>query len=340
MRNPNGYGGISKMSGKRRKPYRVRVTDKIVDGKQTYRNIGYYATRKEAMAALAAYNENPNIFESSTVTFADIYELWSARKFGTIGDANVRGYIAAYKLCGAIKSMPMREIKAAHLQEIVDNSGKNFASKQKLKLLMNQIFNYCLENDIVEKNYATFVKIEKDENKKIFRKPFTEEEIKTLWSNLDRNNWIDTILIQIYTGLRIGELLKMISANVNLNERYMRGGSKTEAGKDRIIPIHERIVPLIQNRLNSNTNLLITEDNAGLPYNRYLHDHWQEIMDMFEMSHLPHDCRHTFASRADTVGMNKLCIKRIMGHSTSDITDKVYTHKEIAELIKEVNKLE
>lgn len=340
MRNPNGFGGITKMKGKRRNPWRVRVTDKIVDGKQTYINIGYYPSRKDAMKALSAYNNNPNIFEASTITFAEVYELWSARKYSTISESGKRVYMAAYKLCEPIKSMPARDIKAAHLQNVMDNCGKNPPTKEKLKLLMGQIFQYCMENDIVDKNYATFVRIEKDnDEKKLVRAPFTEDEIKTLWDNLERNPWIDTILIMIYTGLRIGELLSIESPKVYIADKYMIGGSKSEAGKDRIIPLHERIIPLVEKRLADGGNLLIIRLGKAVDYQYYLKNIWSDIMDEFKMSHLPHDCRHTFASRADTVGMNKICIKHIMGHKVSGVTDRVYTHKDISELVGEVNKL-
>ena len=65
MRNPNGYGGITKLSGNRRRPYRVRVTigwsqtqdrDRQI---QQFATLGYYATRKEALIALAEYNVAP-----------------------------------------------------------------------------------------------------------------------------------------------------------------------------------------------------------------------------------------------------------------------------------------
>jgi hypothetical protein len=36
---------------------------------------------------------------------------------------------------------------------------------------------------------------------------------------------------------------------------------------------------------------------------------------------------------------NKLCVKRIMGHASKDLTERVYTHKDIEELIDTVNLL-
>ena len=329
------------MSGKRRKPWRVRVTENIVDGKQTYKNIGYYATRVEAMNALSAYNSNPNIFDSNNITFSEIYDLWSEHKYKEISQSNINGYKAAYALCDKLKPMRMQDIKAAHLQEVADTCGKNYPSLRKLKVLMGQIFQYALQNDIVDKNYAEFVKLKKDEDEsyKLNRTPFTEKEIDTLWENHDRHEWIDTVLIQIYAGVRIGELLTIKSADVNIAEKYMRGGSKTEAGKNRVIPLHDRIIPLVEKRLADGGNFLIIKNNAAVSYFTYRDVYWKSVMEQLQMSHLPHDCRHTFASRADTAGMNKLCIKRIMGHASADITDKVYTHKDIAELVAEVNKL-
>ncbi len=63
------------------------------------------------------------------------------------------------------------------------------------------------------------------------------------------------------------------------------------------------------------------------------------MMNRLGMEHLPHDGRHTFASLADTAGMNKIAIKKIMGHASNDITEKVYTHKDVAELLTCVNML-
>lgn len=82
MRLPNGYGSITKLSGKRRKPYMVRITrDAIYD--QTigdYRLerivLGYYSNRKEAIDALAEYNKNPYDLSLGKITFGEITPEW------------------------------------------------------------------------------------------------------------------------------------------------------------------------------------------------------------------------------------------------------------------------
>lgn len=346
MRNPNGYGGIVKLPGKRRKPYRARVTDhwEEKDGKkiQKFKTLGYYKTHKEASIELAKYHDNPDVFQKSEVTFGEVYQEWSKVKFETISKSNVNGYIASFKVCGSIENMKMSDIKTAHLQNVVDTCGKNYPMLRRLKVLYSQIYSYSMANDIIDKNYSEYVDITKHntDDKKIIRTPFTPDEIKTLWDNLERSEWIDTILIQIYTGMRIGELLSQKTQDVNIEGKYMRGGSKTDAGKDRIIPIHEKILPLVKERFNSDNNLLIAFNDRAVSYYTYRDTYWRRVMEQLRMKHLPHDCRHTFASLAHSASMDELCRKRILGHKSSDITDDVYTHKEIEELIIEVNKIE
>jgi len=232
----------------------------------------------------------------------------------------------------------MADIKTAHLQSVIDNSGKNHPTLRKLRVLFSQLYDYSMANDIVDKDYSEFITIGKKQEK-IHRTPFTPAEIEKLWENVGRHEWIDTVLIQIYTGLRIGELLSIKTEDVHLEEQYMRGGMKTDAGKNRIVPMHNRIIPLIEKRYKADNGLLVVYNDSAVSYYTYRDVYWKNIMEQLQMTHLPHDCRHTFASLADSVGMNKLCIKRIMGHASSDVTDSVYTHKEVEELLAEVNKL-
>lgn len=71
MRLPNGYGSITKLSGKRRKPYAVKVTKEWTDdGKQVQKYLGYYESRAKAIKALADYNEHPYDIDATAATFA------------------------------------------------------------------------------------------------------------------------------------------------------------------------------------------------------------------------------------------------------------------------------
>lgn len=68
-RNPNHYGCVTRLSGKRSRPWMVKVTtyDQEGNGRQT--PIGYAATKEEAMIILAEYNKNPWKVDREKITF-------------------------------------------------------------------------------------------------------------------------------------------------------------------------------------------------------------------------------------------------------------------------------
>ena len=160
------------------------------------------------------------------------------------------------------------------------------------------------------------------------------------WQGLMENN-VDLILITIYTGLRPTELLEITTDNVHLDEQYMIGGMKTEAGTDRVIPIADKILPLVKNRYDANRRFLVNNKYGNhYTYGSYVSANFNTVMNKLNMKHLPHDGRHTFASLMDDAGANEVCIKLIMGHSMkNNVTKGVYTHKTTQQLIDEVNKI-
>ena len=173
-------------------------------------NIGYYKTRAEAIKVLADYNANPFSFHND-ITFAEVYEKYSKEKFENISSSNVNGYKAAYAVCASIHNLKFADIRKAHLQGVVDSSGKNYPTLRKLKVLFKQLYSYARENDICKKDYSEFVDIVKHKEKgdSMKRKPFMDSEIKTLWDSVERNDYIQIFLMLIYSGVRIGEMLDL-----------------------------------------------------------------------------------------------------------------------------------
>ena len=218
-------------------------------------------------------------------------------------------------------------------------AGMAHPTRAVIKTLFTVLFKYAIKNDICDKNYAQYVDIGQREGV-INRTPFSQEEINKLFEYEEQLDYADTILIMIYTGLRIGELLDMKIKDVHLEDRYMVGGSKTKAGKNRIIPISKRIEPFIKRYYEKNKDkeyLIINSLGRPMTYSNYRREKWDNIMEKLRMEHKPHDARHTFASLMDTAGANKLCIKRIIGHSSQDLTEDIYTHKSIQELIEAID---
>lgn len=232
--------------------------------------------------------------------------------------------------------MKIKDIKARHLQEAIDSCSKGQATKKKIKFLFGQMFAYAMQNDIITKDYSEFVDIGKasEESK---REPFSNKEIELLWKHIDDIEFIDTILIMIYSGFRIGELLELETKNIDLVNMTMTGGLKTEAGKNRLVPIHPKIFPLIEKRYNKdNQYLIINFKGKKMKYDNYYKEKFIPIMEQLNMEHRPHDCRHTFATLLSNANANATAIKKMIGHESYATTEKIYTHKDIEELRKNV----
>lgn len=135
----------------------------------------------------------------------------------------------------------------------------------------------------------------------------------------------------LYTGFRISELLEMKIENIDLNARTFQGGTKTASGKNRIVPIHSKIIELVQRRIEEGNQYLFSYNEKKIPSATY-YGFWNTIMDAHQMTHTPHECRHTFRSRLDSAGANKVCIDLLMGHKSKEVGERIYTHKTLEEL--------
>ncbi|MDE7389735.1 MAG: site-specific integrase [Lachnospiraceae bacterium] len=329
MKNPNGYGSVVKLSGNRRRPYAVRKTIGWNEkGHPIYICIGYTATREEGMLLLADYNRNPYDLSNINITTKELYERWFECEKKKMSKSLSGSIAAAWKHCTFVYDISYRELKSFHMQSCIDNCPLSYSTKAAIKNLFQHLDKFALELDIINKCRSQLLSSPPiPETSKI---PFSGEEIDKLWSLFDKE-WIDTVLIFIYTGLRISELLNMKCSDVNLKEMTMTGGTKTEAGKNRVIPIHPRILPFIKKRVSGGNEFLITyKGKKCSPYKYY--NIWNRIMADCKMTHTPHECRHTFRSMMDSAGANKKCIDLIMGHKSKDVGERVYTHKTLEEL--------
>lgn len=362
MRLPNNYGGISKLSGKRRNPWRVRKTvgwvvdEKTQKAKQVYQTIGYYKTKQEAVQALAEYNANPYDLDANKLTFAEVYKKWSDRKFEKISQSNINGYKASYKLCESIYNTKFIDLKLIHLQTIVDNANKNYPTLKKLKIMLNQMFDYAVMHEIISKDrhIVEYLDIGKEEKStKHYR--FSETEVDKLWEWSQGNEYVQLILMLIYSGVRPGELFNTKSASVDLEAGYFTIEKGKNVNAARKVPIHNRTLPFFEHWMNKGNEYLITnlsgnKFNFDTGHRSYMDSFWTPILrdiDLLEYTnekgekaeHLPDDTRHTFTTMWQERGLNEAMRRKIQGHSGKGIGEIVYTHFELEKLKAELNKL-
>lgn len=324
LKNPNGYGTVTKLSGNRRKPWIVKEGK---SGKQ--RPIGYTATKEEGLILLAKYNNRPWDIEMDKITLGELYTLWLEKRAVKLGNSNRKSLKSAYNYCTHLSKLRYNQIKSYHMQDTIDNCGKSYSTQGLIKNLWGHLDKFAMELDVITKcnsDLLTSAPIP-ETTKEIF----TDEEISRLWQNINVP-WVDSVLFFLYTGFRISEMISLQTSNVDIKQWIMQGGVKTESGKNRIIPIHPKIKNIVQQHfIESKSGFLFEYNGKKIGLTKY-REIWAELMSKLQMDHTPHECRHTFRSRLDSAGANKVCIDRLMGHKSTGTGERVYTHKNIEEL--------
>lgn len=340
MKNVNGFGSIvclDKSGKKRRKPYAVRITKGWKDGKQLRKYVGYYASQEEALIALAEYHKNGVDVDLTKLTLNEVYDRWIERvEKRNLSDSVMKMHKMAKSRFGKLGNIPMSKIKSVHLQDWLDEIDLKPGSKGKIRSTMHQLFEYAFKNDIISKNYAQGLEINEKVEKEI--NLFSDEEIALLWKNKDDEH-VRQLLILIYTGMRIGELLQVRKDHIFFDEGYIIGGNKTEAGKNRVIPIHHKILPFIKEQLGNNTWLMQSNRGLAMSYGN-ASNRFNKLFDKFGMKHRIHDTRKTCVSWLHSSGIPMETIRIIVGHSGKGVTEQVYLSKTPKELVDIVNAIE
>ena len=304
---------IQKVKGACKRPYVV------------YSVVGYYATYDEAVDALQQNRQSLKLQE--------VYDMWLPSHAKSVSTNTLNNYGSAFAHLVTIHNVAMSDITYLQLQAIIDHmlsTGLSYSSCKKVRTLISQLFDYSIINAWCSTNYAKFLNL--GHNKPVRpHKPFTTQAINRLWRL--ESPLHDIPLILLYTGMRASELINLRARDVNRKQRTMRiTSAKTKSGI-RTIPIHDRIWPIIEHRLN--TMYVIQECRTYSSLSR----EFDKAMRTINSKHTTHDCRHTFATRLDNEGANYNAKRLLLGHASSNVTDGVYTHKSLGQLRKAIRLL-
>ena len=367
-RRPNNTGTVVKLSGKRRAPYCARIMSDerdIITGKKKQVCIGTFATREEALNALSIYslkrsssitneearNLAPDLFDriqektqKRAPTFYEIYQILDDEEFSKLSKSARNGYSSWIKHFETIYNRTIDNITLADLQYIFDNDKSKGGTQMHMKVLCSKIFKYAVIHQYIPRDFDYTSYIRTAEFKQSTKHyPFTVDEVKKLQS-------VDTseahiLLIYIYTGLRAGELLHINRDNIHIDEKcdddgterlisYMITGSKTKAGKNRIVPIHDDIKQFVIDELLKPDKRLI--DCTYVSLNNTI---LVTVNGYLKATHTMHDTRQTFASLCQLYNVDVYARKKILGHKLKDITFDIYTTASKNKLYEEVNKI-
>lgn len=356
---PNGFGQISEIKNRNlRKPFRAMITvGKNENGRpicKPLKPISYFPTYNDAYAALVAYNKNPYDLDSC-ITAEELYEKWTNEYFNKISDSHQSTIKWAWRRCAELHKMRVIDIRARHIKGCIDNN-PGASLKNQIKSLWNNMLDYAVEYELVDRNYARTFKLSEDVFKDINTTKkehiaFSDEEMRILWEHVDDTPYVDMLLVQCYSGWRPQELGLIELKNIDLDQMILTGGLKTQSGKDRKVPIHSRIAKLVKNnydkamKLKSEYLFNYTDPERTNSSTKFTYPRYQTVFSKIcnnlglDSNHRPHDGRVHFVTAAKKYKVDEYAIKYIVGHSITDLTEKVYTKRELQWLREEIEKI-
>lgn len=368
-RRPNGSGTVVKLSGRRRKPFCAKVTldeRNLTNGEKKRLVIGTFETYQEALNALSLYSLtvnntiskkeameiDPEVYQKvqdkmskKVPTFLDIYYILDKDEFSLLSSQTQNSMHGAIKHLKKLHYLKIDQITLRMIQDVFDEDGSNHSTQVHMKTICTKVFRYAVVNQCIERNddYTSYIRIAKYEESDMHR-PYTINEILALKKADTPEAHI--MLIFIYTGVRINELLNINRDNIHIDEKcdddgterlisYMITGSKTKAGKNRIVPIHDDIKQYVIDELLKPEKRLVDVTYANFTTRTVL----IKVNKLLNTHHTMHDTRKTFATLCQMNNLNVYIRKKVLGHRMNDITFDVYTNESKNRLWTEINKI-
>lgn len=368
-RRPNGSGTVVKLSGRRRKPFCAKVTldeRNLTNGEKKRLVIGTFETYQEALNALSLYSLtvnntiskkeameiDPEVYQKvqdkmskKVPTFLDIYYILDKNEFSLLSPQTQNSMHGAIKHLKKLHYLKIDQITLRMIQDVFDEDGSNHSTQVHMKTICTKVFRYAVVNQCIERNddYTSYIRIAKYEESDMHR-PYTINEILALKKADTPEAHI--MLIFIYTGVRINELLNINRDNIHIDEKcdddgterlisYMITGSKTKAGKNRIVPIHDDIKQFVIDELLKPEKRLVDVTYANFTTRTVL----IKVNKLLNTHHTMHDTRKTFATLCQMNNLNVYIRKKVLGHRMNDITFDVYTNESKNRLWTEINKI-
>lgn len=332
-KRPNGAGTVVKLDNGKYKAVKT-LGYYHMDGKLRRRTVTKtFSTSKEAQDALPQLGQGLESVPHDNFTVSELHDFYLAtHQYDNSSDSNKDKMRYAWNRSVHLSDRLITDVMVDDIQSIIDDNNLTFYPAKDVRTLWSHMFRQAIRRGVNVPNKSEYVEL--PVLKKSPKLPFSDFELALLWAGYEDGDKIaGYILVMCYTSMRYGELASIRLSNIHLDERYMVGGIKSEAGRNRTIPIAAKIMPIIEDLCKGRKHKLLemSEDNF---YKRYY-----ETLERLGIRRLsPHACRHTFFTRITAAGIQPGVIIATGGHTDYETT-QTYIHLPVSELIAAVDKL-
>lgn len=286
-----------------------------------------FKTKREAAMYLPQLKQSQG--RERNITFQQLFNVWEPTH--RAGKSTMDCYRAAFKYFRPVWFQTMRWIDIDDLQECLDECDKGKRTKENMKALCGLLYKYAIPRHYVTLNLGPYLTVGRGESSD--RTAIPMEDLKKLEQAIGKVPYADYVVAQCYLGFRPSELLALDVSKYNRKERTFTGGAKTDAGKDRVVPVSPKIQNivdrLVHNRIAgpvfcaANGGPLDIKDYRDLFYAALqgagVENPMEGTGDMRRHRYTPHSCRHTFATMLkNTAGSDKDKLS-LIGHTSTEM---------------------
>ena len=309
-----------------------------------YRTKGGFTTKRSALAYCQTLRNAPKT--AHKLSMQEIYDLWLPTHEGRVGRSTMDCYRAAWKYFAPIHHMTFAYIDLDDLQECLDECPKGKRTKENMKALAGLLMKYAIPRHLTDMNYAEFIHTGNDE--KGTHPAFSAEQIEMIRRQVGAVPHAEDVLCLIYTGFRPSELFQLKKSDYK--DGILYGGIKTEAGKDRAVPVSTKILPYVLQKMQSDCIFLFPkDDNTQMSGNYFRDNYFYPVLAAAGIQpmptpekpavYVPYSCRHTFANLLkDAPGSDK-DKAGLIGHADYQTTKKHYQSAELEAFKSIINAL-
>lgn len=310
-----------------------------------------FATKKEALAYCESLRHAETKRERRTLQ--QVYDEWSEKYQSRIVSSTMAGYLAAYKHFAPLHARDVASIAAQDLQDCMDACPAGKRTHQQMKVVSGLLWAYAFDKNYLDRDVTKNLYTGKGQSQQ--RDPLTPEEVQVIRSAIGSEPFADYVYALCYLGFRPGEFLALKKSDLRSENGlfYLIGGSKTEAGTDRRVPVPKAIESIISARLNTvGTDLLFPQycynrKHEFTGYKQMRDQYFREAIFKPLMARLgiaegkvPYCARHTYSDKLKGAAGDDKTKAAIMGHTDYSFTKRRYQSttlddiKQVAESIK------
>ena len=300
---------------------RVTVGWRYEDGRkiQIYRTKGGFTTKTAAENYCSLLKVGPDVPKVSD-TFQQIYERWKKEYEPRIAPVTMATYKAAWNHFSDVHHYPIADLKVAQLQACINSCGKGRSTLNDMKTVCSLVYRYAIINRIVAENPAQFLYV--SSKKKGTRDAFTSHELMKIGEAVGKEPYADYVYFMCYTGFRPNEMLSLKKDAYIKGKNALIGGFKTEAGKDRVVPVNAKIAPILAQRMAFDSEYIFPREDGTLMDDEHFRKYcFVPLMKKLGIEgKVPYSCRHTFANLLKNVKGSDTDKAALIGHSDASMT--------------------